>query len=255
MKTEYVVLDPTGNVTALVTGPVPVWEQPSAAARLMAREPDVEQVGFLSPGSDADVTLRMAGGEFCGNASMCAAAQYADRNGLGACAVTLRVSGAGDPVSVRLSAPAAGARRSTVSMPLPVRIARVPLPGAGEIPVVFFAGIAHALLPHTWDRSRAEADAPGWAERLGAGALGVLLLDREGGRLDPLVFVPAAGTLVWERSCASGTAAAGAWLAEARGGPVRLTLAQPGGSLTVEASPDGPLLLTGSVKPLRSGVL
>ena len=57
------ILDPTGNITALVEGPVPPSEQPAAAAMLMERHPAVEQVGFVRFGPEA-VSLRMAGGEY-----------------------------------------------------------------------------------------------------------------------------------------------------------------------------------------------
>ncbi|MBO5556880.1 MAG: hypothetical protein J5927_06815, partial [Oscillospiraceae bacterium] len=74
---QYTILDPTGNITALVESPVAVARQSAVAADLMARHPTVEQVGFVrfAPAAgekDAvQAALRMAGGEFCGNASMC----------------------------------------------------------------------------------------------------------------------------------------------------------------------------------------
>lgn len=147
----YSIWDPTGNITALVESPVDVERQPQVAAAVMSRHPEVEQVGFVKAGeggrrtagwenvssgrsvvSDADepggacidTELRMAGGEFCGNASMCAAAWYLSREekiyfGGQVCAatilealgglpaqqpekVTLKVSGADEPVEVRL---------------------------------------------------------------------------------------------------------------------------------------------------------
>ena len=62
MELDYVLMDPTGNLTALVTSPVPEARQSADALALMAAEPTAEQVGFLSPGgADADVALRMAG--------------------------------------------------------------------------------------------------------------------------------------------------------------------------------------------------
>ena len=44
---QYSIFDPTGNITALVESPVPVERQPAVAAALMARHPEVEQVGFV----------------------------------------------------------------------------------------------------------------------------------------------------------------------------------------------------------------
>lgn len=78
---RYSILDPTGNITALVETPVEVTRQPDVATAIMARHPEVEQVGFVRfalPSCPAapNGELRMAGGEFCGNASMCAAALY-----------------------------------------------------------------------------------------------------------------------------------------------------------------------------------
>ena len=66
------IFDPTGNITALVESPVAPEEQSAVAARIMERFPQVEQVGFvrLPRESAAPVELCMAGGEFCGNASM-----------------------------------------------------------------------------------------------------------------------------------------------------------------------------------------
>ena len=73
---KYSIFDPTGNITALVESQIPAAEQPTVAAAVMERHPSVEQVGFVrfDPASDPPVSLRMAGGEFCGNATMCAAA-------------------------------------------------------------------------------------------------------------------------------------------------------------------------------------
>ena len=70
---RYSVFDPTGNITALVRDPVAPLQQPVIAAGIMRKHPEVEQVGFVSF-DGALPALRMAGGEFCGNASMSAAA-------------------------------------------------------------------------------------------------------------------------------------------------------------------------------------
>ena len=81
---RYSIFDPTGNITALVESPVDESEQPAVAASIMARHTAVEQVGFvrLSDKKTAPAALRMAGGEFCANASMSAAALSALRLGL-----------------------------------------------------------------------------------------------------------------------------------------------------------------------------
>ena len=78
-KLNYCIFDPTGNITALVETEVPVAEQPAAASAVMEKHPEVEQVGFVRLLEAAAAELRMAGGEFCGNATMCTAALYAIR--------------------------------------------------------------------------------------------------------------------------------------------------------------------------------
>ena len=70
MTLQYTVIDPTKNITLLVTTPVPRAHYARIASHLLAREKDAEQVGFLEPSDGQDAGLRMMGGEFCGNATM-----------------------------------------------------------------------------------------------------------------------------------------------------------------------------------------
>ena len=85
MTIHYLKFSPTGNITILVTTPVPRDRQGEIAARLLA--PDCvggEQVGFIEPPSDprAAARLQMMGGEFCGNATMSVGAMLARSAGL-----------------------------------------------------------------------------------------------------------------------------------------------------------------------------
>jgi diaminopimelate epimerase len=242
MRIDYTLLDPTGNLTILVGTPVAAADQPRLAAALMAAEPGAEQVGFLTrPAPDADVALRMAGGEFCGNAAMSAAALFCAQNAQKR--AMLRVTVSGETVAVSAEETARDAFVCAVEMPRPQRISE-----AFGFPLVAFSGISHLIVTAPMSRAAAEAAAPDWCAALGAEALGMMLLSPDGARLDPLVWVPAADTLVWERSCASGTAAAGAYLAAARGAPVALDFAEPGGVLGVSATPEGAVSLRGSVR-------
>ena len=283
MKTreiDYAVMDPTGNITILVETPVPEASQPFAAARLMELEPAAEQVGFLSSGRDgAELSLRMAGGEFCGNASMSAAVYEEIRKGgkeTGVREILLNVSGAAEPVKVEVEAFAAPGGdqepqfRGTVEMPRPLRIRRAELSLEGaetEIPAVEFEGITHLIIREDAEdapgrssaakiRQDAERLAPLWCEALGAEALGLMFLNETEGTMKPLVYVPAAGTLVWENSCASGTTASGAFLAQRQAvdgdrRDFRISLRQPGGSLEIRAEKDGKLFLGGTVRLMK----
>ncbi len=251
MRIDYCLLDPTGNCTILVKTPVPVSDQPSVAAALMADEPAAEQAGFLTCEEGFDAVLRMAGGEFCGNASMCAAVLAAAERNVTEGVMNLRVSGASEPVKVRVTKRENGSWQGTVAMPRPVSILERDLPGAGRRCVVSFDGISHIIMEEKPDRAAAEALALELADFLKADAVGLMFLDLENETLDPLVYVPAAKTLFWENSCASGTTAVGAYLAMKNGGSAELTLKQPGGTLTVRVREDGAPALTGSVRILK----
>ena len=246
----YTLLDPTGNITLLVETPVPVREQPMLAQELMRLEPATEQVGFVSRLPEG-IALRMAGGEFCGNASMCAAVLAALRDGKAHGEIPVRVSGTPEPVAVRVSALPDGTWQGSVRMPRPLSVGREQLPDGRRLPVVRFPGIAHVILEEEPERESSERQAAAWCRRLGAEALGLMFLDRKGGSLKPLVYVPSAETLFWESSCASGTTAVGACLAEETGQALSLALKQPGGTLEIEAEPGGSLRLTGRVRILR----
>ena len=258
MTLDYTVMDPTGNITVLVTSPVPEAEQARAGAALLAAEPDAEQVGFVTVGDapDGEVALRMAGGEFCGNAAMSAAALHCLHWDLALSELRVRVSGAAAPVTVKAQRQPGGGYACAVDMPRPLALEEVDLAREGasyRLPLVRFEGISHLLLPGDFDRGLAERAAPKWCADLGAGALGLMLLDASAGRLDPLVWVPVGDSLYWERSCASGSAAVGAYLAARNGAETRVSLSEPGGVLTVTAAPVGGISLCGTVRLLRVG--
>ena len=258
---EYCVFDPTGNITALVETAVDIADQPAAAARIMDLEPDVEQVGFVTYADDdaaeageAPVSLRMAGGEFCGNATMCTAALYMIRKNMpGSAAIMVRVSGAAEPLEVQLRRKDAVSFDAAVTMPPAVgidelRLADGMLPGSDSLslPIVRMEGIAHVIIePDSGffglkdDPALAETLLRGWCGVLGAECLGMMFLGEGAAlrRLTPLVYVPGADTMFWENSCASGSAAAGIYLAAQAGTPVDVTFDEPAGRLRVESDP------------------
>ena len=159
MNAVYRIFDPTGNITALVETPVPPAQQPAVAARVMAAEPQVEQVGFLSQTGDAVIALRMAGGEFCGNATMCAAVTACEVAQQDADSFQVRVSGAQAPVNAEVALQPDGSWRAVVDMPRPTVLERRMLPGVGEAPVVRFDGITHIVLTEPMPRPLAERQA------------------------------------------------------------------------------------------------
>ncbi len=282
-ETEYCIFDPTGNITALVESLVTVDAQPMVAAEIMAAEPAVEQVGFVTyadeavaSGEGVPVSLRMAGGEFCGNATLCAAALYMLRKGLpGSAEVRVKVSGAKEPLLVSLEQTGEAAFTGAVNMPPAKAIEELKISNgtlsdesALRLPVVRMGGIDHIIIePDSGflglkdDKALAESLIRGWCAALGSDCLGMMFLgeisgafsdeDEAAGQetgavkdpalsrrtLTPLVYVPGADTMFWENSCASGSAAAGIYLAAQAGTAVDVTFDEPAGRLRVESDP------------------
>ena len=241
MVVQYARLNPTGNMTAIVTSPVPRAEQPRVAARLMARGGAfAEQVAFLEgaalPG--ARIRLQMMGGEFCGNASMSLAALLALGDGLAdgvEATYPLEVSGAEGLVNCRVRREGASFR-GTVEMPLPEEILEAELFSGTALPLVRFPGIAHAIVPEAMlEPEAAQARIPALCEELNADAMGLLLTDANFTRMRPLVYVRATNSAVWEHGCGSGTAALGAYAAARSGRDAALAVSQSGGTICVRA--------------------
>ena len=251
---RYSIFDPTGNITALVETPVVIDAQPAVAAFVMREHPEVEQVGYVRFIADAEaddgvhVELRMAGGEFCGNATMSAAVYHAIHQDPQETEVLVEVSGAPHPLCVSLKRENKEVWQGTVEMPLPDSIAMTDLPGGYHLPVVQFEGIAHVILEDETTIPQAQKLAERWCSALRQDAIGLLYFSRKESVLKPLVCVPGANTLCWENACGSGTAAVGAYLCHTEQRDVSLSLRQPGGILTIQACTHGSLRLSGTVK-------
>ena len=274
---KYNIFDPTGNITALVETPVDAEARPGLAEQIMARHPRVEQVGFVRR-ADADekgfdMELRMAGGEFCGNASMCAAVWYtehiAEKGSEHGTAtgrkqekkVVLRVSGARGPVEVQLSKATENLYSTAIRMPQALDITKKTFGAVTlieELPVVRLEGISHIIIESgpvcsllMGDRKAAEKTVREWCGQLNAEGLGLMFLQKETEEyvLTPLVYVPGSGTVFWENSCASGSCAAAMYLAARSGHKVDVILREPGGVLRVVCDPAIPgAWLEGSVR-------
>lgn len=247
---DYVIADPAGNITLLVTEPVPPEAQAALASELLSAEPTAEQVGYLSdlvPGQS--VSIRMSGGEFCGNAALSAAA-YALWKSSGIKAdVAVDFSGLDKPVKARLERRGDSMFTGTVSMPLPesVRDGSFMLENElCEFPLVSFPGISHVILNRIPGRESAEAAVKAWCRELNVPALGLMMLSEDGKSLTPLVYVREVESLYWESSCASGTCAA-AWYFSRTAGDGRWSFSEPGGTLSAEVS-GNELRLIGSVR-------
>ena len=232
-KREYTVavLDPAGNVTAIVCSDVPAAERARVAAQIL-RLPElgIEQVAFLTePRSGGEIRLEMMGGEFCGNALRCAGFYQALRNGeQGKSCVLAEISGA-DGVQPVMADTAEGTASTVMPLPLSVQPA-----GWADVKAarVTFAGITHFVIdcaqPDKTLVQRAIAAAPE------ASAVGAIFLDRAHGSIKPVVFVRETASCVAENSCASGSVATAVVLtADFADGITEIGIGQPGGTLEV----------------------
>lgn len=232
-KREYTVavLDPAGNVTAIVCSDVPAAERARVAAQIL-RLPElgIEQVAFLTaPRSGGEIRLEMMGGEFCGNALRCAGFYQALRNGAqGKSCVFAEISGA-DGVQPVMADTAEGTASTVMPLPLSVQPA-----GWADVQAarVTFAGITHFVIdcaqPDETLVQRAIAAAPE------ASAVGAIFLNRAHGSIKPVVFVRETASCVAENSCASGSVATAVVLtADFADGITEIGIGQPGGTLEV----------------------
>ena len=274
MIINYSIFDPTGNITALVETKVEAETQPAIADEIMKAHPRVEQVGFVQfeAGRPVPALLRMAGGEFCGNATMSSAALYAIRSGDEAPSIRVRTSGAPRSLEVRLNLSEGGAGLYTtgLEMPEPVSIEKMKVDLGStieELPIVKLGGITHIIIEHgrtTYtlkdSPEAAEAVIREWGQTLRADCLGMMFLSGSGSmtkaegklggecgieadigmqtELIPLVYVPAADTVFWENSCASGSAAVGMYLSDKYGMALEIDMEEPGGSFKVISDPN-----------------
>ena len=247
---RYVILNPTGNLTALVTEWGGPEEEPEITRRLMKES---EQVAYLEPPSlpGSLARIRLMGGEFCGNAAMAAAGWLIrDRLEPGKeYTVPIEISGAEGVLFCRVRGMETGFE-GTVEMPRVLGIRLQETEGL-TLTAVQMEGIVHWIREGRIPLGKTEAEkllkrlADSVPEEEAAG-----LLDRnpETGKMQPLVFVRASGTMVWETACGSGSAAVGA-LEAIRGGDgtVQTSVFQPGGVIRATATVKGGRILSVSI--------
>ena len=232
---RYILADPAGNITAMVTSPFFEAEYVSVSQKLMGAVPQVEQVGFITPPVQGALgRLNMAGGEFCGNAARCFGLYLARKNNIENGDVLIELSGCNEPISVRING-----GNSEVGMPLPKEVSALELPGMPPVPLVTFPGITHAILKDiAADETIVNAVKRAVYSQGDPDALGILFWKND--RLTPVVYVKQTGTQVYEGSCGSGTAALGVCLTQdMETGEKSLCIQQPMGELTVTVKKEG----------------
>jgi Diaminopimelate epimerase len=244
---DFVKVNPTQNMTILVKSRHPMEEYIPIASRLMSYDSVyAEQVGFISNPSKqgADARLQMAGGEFCGNACMAMAAYLAVENGLQPDAIleiSLESSGSDRLVACRVSK-VKEKYSCQVTMPLPNKVEQKSVQYEGEdlsIAIVRYDNFFHIVIEvesfsSAW-RQKAEGLARLLGITLGSNLIGVLLFEPKSDTMAPLIYLPELDSMVWEKGCGSGTASLGAYLCWKNKSAITSRVAQPGGTILVEA--------------------
>jgi diaminopimelate epimerase len=244
MSTEisYTVVDPGGNITALVRSSVPRDMYTQIARRICVAQPEIEQVGFLSRSSKADVCLEMEGGEFCGNALRAAGAIMAlelDKE-----TVLIETDLGTESFCVTYIDGV-----STVHVPrniLSLENTTCPLPG-----------ISHILHMGASDTIHTMSDfmTPALSDKKAVGLMEYTVNPHDRSYvLTPTVWVRALNTTVTETACASGTIALAEYLYRGEG-LVTATVMQPSGALFTTSITEEQISLSGPICDIYTSVL
>lgn len=199
-EVEYVVIDPSKNITILVTSDVDENDYALVAKKLLEMEPNAEQVGFLKlkeknnsvslkSVEECDIILNMAGNEFCGNATMSAAVYNGIENGLRDSEVVVKASGVDEPVRVHVKKLSSDDEwEGIVEMPRALTIKEIDFGNGEKFSVVFFKGIAHIIIDNNSGARKAypydvpeakiylEKKIKEWCDFLKVPALGVMVI-------------------------------------------------------------------------------
>ena len=243
-EVEFIKMNPTENMTVLIKTPHAIADYTKIATKIMSySNVHAEQVGFICESALDDVHARlcMSGGEFCGNACMALACLLASeqpsiKN------VVLESSGMEDLVICTVEKNAQQFE-CQVTMPVPHKVWRRELPfGAIKLETIFikYDRFLHIIVKVNAFDNAVKENAESLARLLGSAMdeqlIGILLYKEESAELEPLIFVPALDSMVWESGCGSGTASIGYFLAWKNRAEVMANVKQPGGIIQVFAN-------------------
>jgi len=272
-KIRYTVLSPGGNDTCLCRSQDENGNSLLNRSKtreindvILALSPKVEQVGFINISNEGG-KLRMAGGEFCGNATRSAA--WVLSGGQKGNSLEMQVSGV-DP-NRRLEAGVDSKNAAWAEIPIYSDLSSVrPGEDSNEY-LVEIEGISFVVVydeefdPKIDEKDIKEAamkklESVGFLEKLAAGVVYVRK-SITGIKIDPVVYVKEVDTCYYETACGSGTTAVGLAEAYRSGQSLQgLEVEQPSGeSIVVGIERNDQefesAYISGEVKTLSSGVL
>ena len=212
---EYEFLNPSGNITALVTKDVPREKYQEISNKIMKSDPNIEQVGFLKKYSDSIFRLEMAGLEFCGNASRAFACFLVKEKYVNTNTFEISVSGYDNLIECNVEKKGED-YYSTINLkflkPINEFIENKTLNNQ-EISVVHLPGISHTFLNQKkfkFDKQNCLKEGKKIIQELdliNLPAIGVIWFDDT--KINPVVYVKDIDSLFYENSCGSGSIAYG----------------------------------------------
>lgn len=207
MQINFTVLSPNGNITALVTTKVDKSLYKIINDAIMSSNKDIEQVGFIEKKED-QIFLEMAGGEFCVNASRCAAFYFNNKESSSG---IINVSGIPLPVNYAVKIEKTS---NFVSIELPVSKNAIEKVEDGVL--VKLDGITHLVVYSDSFDEKMLSELDENAKKLfskynlyNLGASGITYFNRKSNQANFFVWVKAIKTYFRETACGSGTCAIG----------------------------------------------
>lgn len=249
MKLNFIKVNPSENMTVFVVDALPREKYFEIANRIMNyNNIHAEQVGFIerpeNPESNASARLQMMGGEFCGNASRALAAVAVQRGYANIeekdsiYVVPLEASGIDGVINCQVEQKSSNGYEVALEMPLHKSISTIEVEYGDEIykgTIVDLSGISHAVF-FTDDKSldedffRAVRSA---IKDFDYDAFGIMFYDEKEEFMRPLVYVKDTDSLIWERSCGTGTVALGVVLSHSGRQSIDKNVKQPGGQMQI----------------------
>lgn len=230
---DYLIMDPEGNITILVTSPVDRMDYQSVAQALLDANPEAEQVGYIKEPVMTDSgmlpRMEMCGLEFCGNATRSFAFYESMQQEPAAEEIDVSVSGSESPLHAWIEADNSIYGTVRLQMPLPEEMEEIRIPittdladllmvDAIEGQLVHMDGISHLVISQiaaetieTCDRETMNSlflhlrDNVYQLTSRDIPAFGAMFADPAEGKLTPIVYVRDVDTIYFEGSCASGS--------------------------------------------------
>ncbi|MBW7848622.1 MAG: hypothetical protein H3C41_11140 [Bacteroidales bacterium] len=205
---EYKLFDPAGNITAIVSTPVPMDDRLQIGKKML-RQMNIEQMGFISlPNNEEDLPeFQMMGGELSGN-GLASAGMFLAVNKLNASKVFfMRTNCLPEPIQISFSLirqrTEAVIKVSIIDFSYKVRT-------LGDWMLLDFNGISHAVIFSELEKAtvkRAKDDLSFIETTNPAQGLIYSSSTREGWEIVPYISVPAVDSFICENACASGSIA------------------------------------------------